>query len=129
MMLGGKYSRGKDLKEEVVWKKVDSELWKNLVRIWPRVISNLYWEVGNGKGIRFWFDKWLDHDKKLIELCSSQLTEIDEKLIVIDVVTENGKWDMTRIKGLVNEEGRRFIMVVPPPSEHKGNDTSNGGPG
>ncbi|KAI9075602.1 hypothetical protein K1719_042444 [Acacia pycnantha] len=88
---GGKYSRGKDLREEVVWKKADSELWKNLARIWPSVIKNLYWEVGNGKEVRFWTDRWLDHDKKLIELCNNQQVEIDEKLLVADVVAENGE--------------------------------------
>ncbi|KAI9109477.1 hypothetical protein K1719_019531 [Acacia pycnantha] len=64
-VLAGKYGRNMDLLKECRWVKSDSELWKNLCRLWPTVLKNVCWDVGNGEKVRFWSDKWLDEGESL----------------------------------------------------------------
>ena len=33
-------------------------LWKTIRKLWDAVSSKLSFSVGNGKGIKFWKDKW-----------------------------------------------------------------------
>ncbi|KAI9070534.1 hypothetical protein K1719_047503 [Acacia pycnantha] len=87
-VLCGKYGRNKDLKQGVVWRKSDSEVWKNLARIWPSVVSKACWEVGNGREISFWSDVWLGDGRKLIEKCLRPLENGEEKLMVSDMVNK-----------------------------------------
>lgn len=41
MVLSGKYSRHRDLAKECIAKKSDSEIRRNLARIWPKVTKNV----------------------------------------------------------------------------------------
>ncbi|KAI9088650.1 hypothetical protein K1719_029764 [Acacia pycnantha] len=63
VVLNGKYGRKKDLKRE--WKVVssDSELWRSLADVAPKVCQNMAWEVGNGENVKFWYDSWLEGGK------------------------------------------------------------------
>ncbi|KAI9127807.1 hypothetical protein K1719_000800 [Acacia pycnantha] len=45
--------------------KTDSEMWRKLVQIWPNVVENIYWEIGDGVRMRFWEDKWVEDGSKL----------------------------------------------------------------
>ncbi|KAI9084388.1 hypothetical protein K1719_033730 [Acacia pycnantha] len=63
--LDGKYGRGKNLSEECVALKSDSVLWKALANVWPTVVTNTCWEIGNGEGVRFWEDRWLEDGSRL----------------------------------------------------------------
>ncbi|KAI9094816.1 hypothetical protein K1719_026622 [Acacia pycnantha] len=51
--LSGKYSRSRNLMTEASSKQSDSKLWKNLVKIWPKILENVYWSVGNGEDVHF----------------------------------------------------------------------------
>ncbi|KAI9085778.1 hypothetical protein K1719_032192 [Acacia pycnantha] len=42
--------------------KTDSELWKKLVQIWPSIVANIYWDIGDGKSTKFWEDKWVEDE-------------------------------------------------------------------
>ncbi|KAI9077623.1 hypothetical protein K1719_040398 [Acacia pycnantha] len=68
-VLSGKYCRSKNLLKEAASKNSDSEVWKNLVSLWPSVVDNMCWSVGNGEKVHFWTDRWLDKGKSLLEVC------------------------------------------------------------
>ena len=53
LVLRGKYGRGKNLLEECVSLKTDSNLWKALVSLWPRVLESISWEIGDRNQVRF----------------------------------------------------------------------------
>lgn len=42
-----------------------SFIWKSLMRIWPDIIKNVYWSVGDGRLISSWDDVWLRHNGPL----------------------------------------------------------------
>jgi len=38
----------------------DSTLWKAICKVWPRVTEGVGWSIGNGTGVKFWADNWLE---------------------------------------------------------------------
>ncbi|KAI9122849.1 hypothetical protein K1719_005738 [Acacia pycnantha] len=77
--------------------KSDSELWRNLVRIWPKLVENVHWEVGNGELADFWRDKWLESNGSLLVRCRGQLPveEIgvkDSDWLRWNLTHENEEW-------------------------------------
>ncbi|KAI9125902.1 hypothetical protein K1719_003320 [Acacia pycnantha] len=84
-VLNGKYGRKKDLKRE--WKVMssDSELWRSLADVAPKVCQNVAWEVGNGENVKFWYDSWLEGGKRLVDMCNGQLREDEGCLRVKDM--------------------------------------------
>ncbi|KAI9114335.1 hypothetical protein K1719_014563 [Acacia pycnantha] len=66
--------------------KADSELWRNLARLWPNVVNNISWEVGNGEHVKFWHDKWVGGNRRLSEMSIGDLTEDENKLRVADMI-------------------------------------------
>ncbi|KAI9113084.1 hypothetical protein K1719_015609 [Acacia pycnantha] len=74
-------------------KQPDSELWKSIVKLCPKVLEKVCWNVGNGEDICFWTDKWLDKGKKLTKVCPRQLIEVEEnlKISVVSSARKTGK--------------------------------------
>ncbi|KAI9112471.1 hypothetical protein K1719_016394 [Acacia pycnantha] len=75
-----------ELSKECKALQADSELWRHVARLWPVVVNNACWEVGDGKTISFWNDKWLEGGRKLSEMCLGELSEIDGGEKVADMV-------------------------------------------
>ncbi|KAI9095013.1 hypothetical protein K1719_026477 [Acacia pycnantha] len=46
--------------------------YKHLDRLWPKVLLNSYWDIGNGKSVRFWYDRWLENGGVLANNCIRQ---------------------------------------------------------
>ncbi|KAI9083833.1 hypothetical protein K1719_034091 [Acacia pycnantha] len=78
-VLKGKYGRDRMLHKECKTMKSDSELWRSLGEIWPMVMSNAMWEVGDGESINFWKDCWVDAGCKLSEKCKNLQMEVDSE--------------------------------------------------
>lgn len=96
--------------------------------MWPRVVNNICWEVGNGEKLSFWHDKWLEGGRKLIEMSLGNLTEADNGARVADMVGIDGNWYMDKFADKLNVEGKNLIMAVLPPSNQMGEDTVRWGP-
>ncbi|KAI9114118.1 hypothetical protein K1719_014768 [Acacia pycnantha] len=97
-VLVGKYGRQQDLFKECKAMKADSELWRNLARLWPNVVNNISWEVGNGEHVKFWHDKWVGGNKRLSEMSIGDLTEDENKLRVADMIGTDGNWFLTGLR-------------------------------
>ncbi|KAI9081003.1 hypothetical protein K1719_036983 [Acacia pycnantha] len=74
------YNRNCNLFESCKGLKTDSELWRKLVQIWPNVVENIYWEIGDGVRTRFWEDKWVEDGSKLAARCVGQLTSKERQM-------------------------------------------------
>ncbi|KAI9115855.1 hypothetical protein K1719_012785 [Acacia pycnantha] len=71
--------------------KSDSELWRNLVRIWPNLVENVHWEIGNGELADFWRDKWIEGNGSLLERCRGQLPGEEKGVKVCEMTNGNGE--------------------------------------
>lgn len=126
-VLSGKYRRECDLSKECKVLKSDSETWKNLGRIWPSIISNFVWEVGNGKKTRFWDDVWVDVGCNLIDKRVGPSSAEDQNVMVSDMANEKGCWDTEKIGEEMSESGQQLIMAVSPPKTMGGEDRNRWG--
>ncbi|KAI9080065.1 hypothetical protein K1719_037998 [Acacia pycnantha] len=93
MVLRGKYGRDRDLKRECKMVKSDSELWRSLGPIWPEVVGNLVWEVGDGAMINFWDDHWVDVGIRLAGKCVGVDPAEERYNKVRDMVNDEGNWN------------------------------------
>ncbi|KAI9081941.1 hypothetical protein K1719_036203 [Acacia pycnantha] len=66
-VLSGKYKRNCNLVNSCKGKKGDLELWRKLASIWPSIVENVAWEVGNGDLTDFWNDRWIEGNGRLLE--------------------------------------------------------------
>ncbi|KAI9112328.1 hypothetical protein K1719_016851 [Acacia pycnantha] len=127
-VLAGKYGRQHALIKECKATQADSELWKSLARLWPKMVENTCWEVGNGENLSFWNDKWLEGGRQLKEMCLGELSEIDKGLRVADMVDAEGNWNLGRVADKLNTEGKHLLLAVLPPSNQMGRDKVRWGP-
>ncbi|XP_061339719.1 uncharacterized protein LOC133286328 [Gastrolobium bilobum] len=100
-VLLAKYKRGSRNQAMFEARNGDSSLWKNMCRLWHIMEGNLLWELGNGKEIRFWCDKWLPMDRTLRELVIDEGSVRNDNLRVAEAVTQAGDWDMEWIRSML----------------------------
>jgi hypothetical protein len=67
-VLLGKYGRGREVKEGLVAHQADSNLWKTLVKLWPKLQEHVYWAVGNGSSINVWNDRWIEEGIRICDV-------------------------------------------------------------
>ncbi|CAL5191287.1 unnamed protein product [Lathyrus oleraceus] len=111
----GKYGRQHDHNNMIV-RNADSNFWKCMVKIWPRVVKNSLWYVSNGVNI----DAWNDH-----LLAQDMGTSIPMQLYpaqVGDLVEENGDWDWDALDSWLSEDVRYRSASMVPPSINVGPD-------
>ncbi|MCH84271.1 RNA-directed DNA polymerase (Reverse transcriptase), partial [Trifolium medium] len=114
-VLWGKYGRDGNATTELVVKHTDSNLWKTIADLWPRLIEHEYWAVGNGSSINFWTDKWLDDNTRIGDLVSV-IPEEARGWKVSDVVTNEGEWNFDLISTTTPGEVINKLRSVVPPS-------------
>lgn len=49
-VLWGKYNCNGN-KEEICMKNIYSNLWKNIVKLWPKINESCFWSIGDGKSV------------------------------------------------------------------------------
>ncbi|KAI9082963.1 hypothetical protein K1719_035106 [Acacia pycnantha] len=76
----------------------DSEIWKNLSRLWPQVVDKLCWELGDGELINFWYDKWLEDGGLIANYYSDNISKEDKEAKVRSMVGPDGGWDVRKLQ-------------------------------
>ncbi|KAK4279042.1 hypothetical protein QN277_016805 [Acacia crassicarpa] len=122
-VLIGKYGRQCMHNKECIVKNADSKMWKSINRLWPKLITNIGWEVGNGEKVSFWKDKWIEGGIRLADMCPVGLTENDDLITVKEMVGADGGWNLARIGGKLNEEGKMLLMATLPPADCREEDS------
>lgn len=59
----GKYDRNSD-RRNISIRPSYSSLWKNIVKVWPKIYRNYIWSVRNGKDVDAWNDRLLTNSRK-----------------------------------------------------------------
>ncbi|XP_025704008.1 uncharacterized protein [Arachis hypogaea] len=57
-----KYGRRQDLRQNILSKQSDSDLWRSLAKVWGSFKDNIEFSIGNGRRIRLWIDPWLKNE-------------------------------------------------------------------
>lgn len=57
-LLRGKYNVHEMLPQSIS-RNSCSFVWRSLSHVWPEVLSNIFWSVGDGRLINFWNDNWI----------------------------------------------------------------------
>ncbi|KAK8503513.1 hypothetical protein V6N12_066200 [Hibiscus sabdariffa] len=76
-------------------------LWRGVCRVWSDVAANISWNIGDGKGVRFWFDSWLGSIGPIVNslLNGRQLVYVEAS--VSDMMDSDGQWRWHRFKSLL----------------------------
>ena len=70
----------------------DSVLWKSICREWEVVNQNVSWNLGNGRHILFWTDKWLENYGPLSTIVTPEARVDTLNYIVADMVDSRSNW-------------------------------------
>lgn len=69
-----------------------SSMWLGLKKLWPILLSNIQWLVGNGNLIRFWKDNWLGEELvKTLNFDDEILDFLNDK---VNTFIFNGEWKL-----------------------------------
>lgn len=97
------------------WRTVGknvSSTWRSVAMGIREVVSAGHsWVIGNGRGIRFWKDRWLA-GQTLMSVVIADLPENYESITARDLWVEGRGWDFTRITPFVTEETRLELLAV-----------------
>ncbi|KAI5441732.1 hypothetical protein KIW84_010977 [Lathyrus oleraceus] len=99
-VMKGKYDRSNNQFHEVEDKVHDSNLWKNIVSVWPVMNDMVYWAIGNGEKVNSWEDYWVQPEIYLSSL-RSYLYYAHQVVRVDNLVDSNGEWDLERLSSLL----------------------------
>ena len=74
--------------------RAGSQVWKGVKNIWSKVQNDIFWQLGNENSIRFWEDRWLPGQIKLVEVVINNLPEEYLEVKVAEAITKDGRWNL-----------------------------------
>lgn len=116
-MLKYKYNKGREFSLFVSRGSNSSHLWSDLVAVWSRVTDLCCWNVGDGKRIDFWKDKWLKPGMVLADLVLDNAVRPDVDGKVADMVNIDGEWDLQGLDGILSNALIDLLIGKHPPRE------------
>lgn len=118
----GKYARNSNLMHGVTYSGGDSVFWKSIHDVWPILLDNIKYDVGDGSTMLLWKDVWLDRGLSLEQWCPPNLSLADQYTLVRDFLCENGCWDLERLHDLIHSQVVLKINASLPLSPSDGED-------
>ncbi|CAA0808310.1 Polynucleotidyl transferase- ribonuclease H-like superfamily protein [Striga hermonthica] len=92
-----------------------SPLAKALCKVWPEVVKQVRWSLGNGEKCRFWLDPWLGSIGPLIHLVSHQPSVSNIQAPVAEFIDDIGNWKWDSFHGyLPSTVVMRIARTFPP---------------
>ncbi|KAK9169574.1 hypothetical protein Syun_001714 [Stephania yunnanensis] len=101
-----------------------SHAWRNICKIWSRLLEGLNWAIGNGHTIRFWLDRWVGGVKPLIELTTIPILESRRGDTLCSYVNEFGGWCWADFEAYLPAEVLLRIAAIPPPIPQSSDEDS-----
>ncbi|KAK5775415.1 hypothetical protein PVK06_043305 [Gossypium arboreum] len=98
-----------------------SYIWRSLMKVWPDVVSNVFWAIDDGRLTNFWNDMWVKQVDQLRDLYVGT-GHPDDTLCVYDLVANSGARDWPRLSSLLPENIVRVIFSMIPPASVTGTD-------
>ncbi|KAF7816991.1 ribonuclease H [Senna tora] len=103
-------------------KNSDSRLWKEITRVWDDFADLVGWEVGNGEKIKFWWDKWIPGQHRLIEDTTCDIEQNEFHKGLNKFTNDNGCWNIDMFKDCLPFERVDAILKMNPPDAALGPD-------
>lgn len=102
-------------------KPSSSPTWKGLCQVWQYAEEGGQWEIGNGKTIMFWRDKWVTSHTNLMEHLPNEDPHWHLHLhVAYFTVNDDGNWKL--IKKWLPQDSCDKIAMLDPPKPDKGDD-------
>ncbi|GAU34693.1 hypothetical protein TSUD_29340 [Trifolium subterraneum] len=103
-----KYGRNKDLRFGIKSQPYNSPLWKAIAGIWDQFHQHI------------WMDRWVPNGSLLMPTATNEI--IDSILIVKDVLTSEGNWDLNFLYNNLRHNIVNQVVALPAPRETDGPD-------
>lgn len=87
-------------------------VWKCISEGLEIIRQGTKWRIEGGSSVRFWADVLLG-DKPLFEISSVQVNEHDKDLMVSDLISNEGEWDLGRLHTTLPEDIKHRILGTP----------------
>lgn len=75
------------------------------------------WEIGDGRKVSFWRDKWVGSMPPLSSLVNNENLILNKDATVAEMTLEDGNWDFDAISSIVPSEVGDWIRGIHPPVE------------
>ncbi|KAF7844526.1 putative Polynucleotidyl transferase [Senna tora] len=111
-----------DTISEISSKNSDSRLWKEITCVWDDFADLVGWEVGNGEKIKFWWDKWIPGQHRLIEDTTCDIEQNEFHKGLNKFTNDNGCWNIDMFKDCLPSERVDAILKMNPPDAALGPD-------
>lgn len=122
-VIKGKYQNIINFTEGVVEsREADSFLWRSLKPLWPCVMENTIISLGDGSNTLFWKDRWIGNGLCMNEWCPQGSSLSEELAMVNQFFSDQGEWDLSRLKELLPGNIVDKIQAIPVPSITDGRD-------
>ncbi|KAL4322447.1 hypothetical protein AHAS_Ahas14G0211400 [Arachis hypogaea] len=116
-----KYCNGNRQIIQPIARRMDSPLWKELVKVWPEYKRNTFCQIGDGLSTNFWRDPWVEDINSLLEFATKSIS--DTESAVWEWTNNKGEWDTNKLKEYLPEDIVAKITASPPPSLDQNEDT------
>lgn len=73
------------------------------MKVWPDVVSNVFWAIDDGRLTNFWNDMWVKQVDQLRDLYVGT-GHPDDTPRVYDLVANSAAWDWPRLSSLLPEK-------------------------
>ncbi|KAF7841634.1 ribonuclease H [Senna tora] len=77
---------------------------RGIQKTWKYVEKGLVWQVGHGKRIRFWEDRWLKNGERISDLMTIDPNVNMNQDLLCDFVAQNGDWDWGKLEEVINAD-------------------------
>lgn len=89
-------------------RPTDSPTWKGILKCTDLIKPYFRWRIGNGEGISFWYDNWLE----TFRLCDKveNINPGDSTLRLCDVLDEDGTWKLDSITTYIQPHIKQQVL-------------------
>lgn len=98
-----------------------SHTWNSIRKVWPLVLREVHWAVGNGQLVRFWKDIWIG-ESPLEDHITTQIPEEDLNKIVANYTIVSVNWDWNSTWPFLPHQLCLLIVVCKALDDHAGDD-------
>ncbi|GMJ08752.1 hypothetical protein HRI_004544400 [Hibiscus trionum] len=92
-----------------------SHLWSGITLIWPDLVRNLVWNLGDGHRVDFWRDAWVDSFGPLCRYLCPRGDADDRNTSVRSMVTQDGQWNWGAFAEVLPSVVLQGILAIKPP--------------
>ncbi|KAF7845080.1 ribonuclease H [Senna tora] len=103
-------------------KPTYSSFWRDLIRILPDLRSQIAWEMGDGRRISFWEDRWVSNNVVLSQYVDPRRPILVKEVKVREFITDQGHWDMGKLMNALPRAAIDKILDVSPPGFYTDSD-------